>query len=87
MDQAELLGKKFCLSVFAGSRWSRNDDSWWSSWRIALESKSEDSVELSAHIGLLLVGTVMLKNELVKGGLDTAHIHFVFEQNLFGNLV
>lgn len=87
MNQAEFLGEKFGLSVFASSRWSGNDDSWWSSWGVALESESKNSIKLSAHIGLLLVGAVMLENELIKGGLNTANIHFVFEQNLFGNSV
>lgn len=87
MDQAEFFGKKLGLSVFASSGRSRNDDSWWSSWGVALESETKDSMKLSAHITLLLVGAVVLENELIKGSLNTVHVHFVFQHNRFGNLV
>ena len=42
---------------------------------------------LSAHITLLLVGAVVLENELIKGSLNTVQVHFVFLHNRFGNLV
>lgn len=87
MDQAELLGEKFGLSVFAGSRWSRDDDSWRSSWGIALESEAKDSLKLSRYISLLLLGAIVLENELIKGSLNTADIHIVFEQNLLGDFL